>query len=251
MKKISETITIKRYSHGVWEEIEDEIVIEKLMTIVLNDRELITLSVLETDLDALAYGYLFSEGLIRSKDDVSEFSFDEETMTAYLRITEQPLRETGAYTNDSGDYRLTEVKYKEKAFDILPHIAWEAEQILDVMTDFLAPSELFERTGNVHSVVLVQDGKLVARGQDIGRFNAFDKGVGRALLLGIDLGTCMVVTSGRIPSAITKKTIHCGIPMIVSRSAPSNKSIALAKQYRLNMAGFAKPDRVNIYLDYR
>ena len=124
----------------------------------------------------------------------------------------------------------------------------EPDLILGNMNNLLNGTKLFSDKGNIHTVFLSSEDKFLISAEDIGRFNALDKAIGEAILKNINLSNTIVYTSGRIPSSIAMKVINAGIPVIVSRSAPTSETLKLAKKHNLTVIGFAKRDRMNIYL---
>ena len=115
------------------------------------------------------------------------------------------------------------------------------------MRDFNKRSELFLETGGVHSCGLYYGSKMLMFEEDIGRHNALDKIIGKALKEDIDLKDKMVFTSGRISSEILIKTAKREISTIVSRSAPTSLAIDMAKELRINLIGFVRGEKLNIY----
>lgn len=123
----------------------------------------------------------------------------------------------------------------------------DLEIIKKNMIDFNRRSELFQKTGGVHSCGLYFQDEMLVFEEDIGRHNALDKIIGRALLDRIDLEDKMVLTSGRVSSEILIKIARRGISTIVSMSAPTNLAIELAKELSINLLGFVRGERLNIY----
>lgn len=79
--------------------------------------------------------------------------------------------------------------------------------------------------------------------KDLGRHNAFDKAIGRALIKGIDLKRATVFTSGRTPVDMTAKAICAGIPIFASKAVPTDHAIELARKNRLTLICSASPIR--------
>jgi FdhD protein len=107
----------------------------------------------------------------------------------------------------------------------------------------------FERTGGLHATGLFEpDGSLVLVREDVGRHNAMDKVIGRALLDGIvPLGERILCVSGRLSFELVQKAAVAGAPVLVGVGAPSSLAISLADERGMTLAGFARGARVNIY----
>jgi FdhD protein len=107
----------------------------------------------------------------------------------------------------------------------------------------------FERTGGLHATGLFEpDGSLVIAREDVGRHNAMDKVIGRALLDGIvPLGERILCVSGRLSFELVQKAAVAGAPVLVGVGAPSSLAISVADDRGLTLAGFARGARVNVY----
>ena len=106
-----------------------------------------------------------------------------------------------------------------------------AGRIQELANWFRRYSDLHHATGGVHTVALSVDGQdpeLIR--DDVGRHNAADKVVGRALALGVDLGRTVMITSGRISSEIVHKGRRAGISILVSLGAPTHQAVLLARE---------------------
>jgi FdhD protein len=121
----------------------------------------------------------------------------------------------------------------------------EKDYISKVMDSLV--SEVWERTGGVHCSVLFSDGRLVARSEDIGRHNTVDKVVGYAILNNIDLSTCVLGCSGRQPAAMVSKAANARIPIVISRSAATDKGIRTADMAGVTLICFARGNRFTVY----
>lgn len=121
----------------------------------------------------------------------------------------------------------------------LPDLHICPDHILSLSQHLLDASELFRKTGNVHSVMLCRDYAVLYMTEDLDR--------SRALKDRVDFAGTSVYTTGRIPRPIAEKAIWAGIPVIVSRSAPTDLTLELAAEYNLTVIGFARRNRMNIY----
>jgi FdhD protein len=107
----------------------------------------------------------------------------------------------------------------------------------------------FERTGGLHATGLfAADGSLELVREDVGRHNAMDKVIGRALLDGrLPLESSILCVSGRIAFELVQKAAVAGAPILVGVGAPTSLAIALASDRGMTLAGFARGGRVNVY----
>src|SRR4051812_37179851 len=107
----------------------------------------------------------------------------------------------------------------------------------------------FDRTGGMHATGLfTAAGELLCVREDVGRHNAMDKVVGRALLDGtLPLHDRLLCVSGRLSFELVQKAAVAGAPVLVGVGAPTSLAVSLAEEVGLTLAGFARGDRVNVY----
>ena len=247
---------IRRYGDGAYSERMDDVLQEYVLSIYLEDTLLIKLICVPEYLEELVLGYLFSDGLISSAEDVRSIAIDGQTARVKLRegaaavarlIPAAGSEDADTIVTDSGDFVGIPYRFRPPGSVALREAEWDPETLLQNANLLLEKSRVFRETGNVHSVMICRGAELLYFCEDIGRYNAFDKCVGRALKEKADLSRACVYTSGRIPSSIALKTIQAGIPMIVSRSAPTDATLRIAAEYGLTVVGFARGDRFNLY----
>jgi FdhD protein len=105
----------------------------------------------------------------------------------------------------------------------------------------------YRETGGVHSAALAEKDNILIVREDIGRHNTVDKILGYAMLNSINLSDKVILISGRISSEIVLKTIKTKIPMIVSRSAPTDQAVEHARDSNITLIGFVRGQRMNVY----
>jgi FdhD protein len=115
------------------------------------------------------------------------------------------------------------------------------------MEELRKRSQIHRRTGGVHAAALAAVSGLLVFREDIGRHNAVDKVIGACLLQGVPFADKILLSSGRLSSEIIHKAARCGLPIVVSRGAPTDRSVALARERGITLIGFARGDRMNLY----
>lgn len=252
MKK-TEKFPIFRFTDKEKSEFEDVIVREFTLTIFLNGRELVSLLCSPTELKELALGFLFSEGLLQEKEEIEELVVNQEKGVVWVSTKEnkdfvkdlafKKLITSGGgkgvtFSNivDTANCRKVNSQMK-----VLP------QEVFDLVRKMQRQSLLFQSTGGVHSAALCNPRDILIFSEDIGRHNALDKVFGQALLKGIKLKDKIVVTSGRISSEILLKAGRHNLPLVVSRSAPTNLAVKLAKRLGITLIGFVRGKRMNVY----
>jgi FdhD protein len=83
--------------------------------------------------------------------------------------------------------------------------------------------------------------------EGVGRYNAVDKVKGEALMRGIPTGDRLLLSTGRISSEMLLKAARMGVPLVASRTSPTEMAVALAEQLGITVCGYVRPDGLNIY----
>jgi FdhD protein len=249
----TERFSILRLSDNGDSCLEDVVVVESPLTIILNDQELATLLCSPTNLRYLAIGFLFSEGLLKSKEEIKRIAVDERRGVARVE-TEKDAELTGDalfkrfITSGCGRgasfYSAADVQGQAK---VESGLDVSVSDVLNLVQKFQHRSETFRATGGVHSAALCDARDILVFSEDIGRHNAIDKILGECLLNGIGTDDRIVVTSGRISSEILLKVARRNIPLVVSKSAPTSLGLKLAADLGVTLVGFVRGRRMNVY----
>ena len=223
------------------------------LTIMLNGEQLVTVLCSPGELEALAVGFLFSEGFIRAKEEVTGLTLDAERGIVRIRTTgnkavDEKLFGKRVLTTGCGRgmafYSYADLDRKKK---VLSDLQVTPEQVLSLSRRFQGASELYRTTRGVHSAALCDPENILFFAEDIGRHNAVDKILGRCLLEGVAVSDRILITSGRISSEILFKTAGSGIPVLVSKSAPTDMGVDLARELGITLIGFVRGGGMNIY----
>jgi FdhD protein len=230
--------------------VEDAVAIEEPLEIRVDGSALaVTMRTPGAD-EELALGFLFTEGLIgsepRAAGPTRDFAGNVVEVAGPLR------RDPGArrfYTTSScgvcGKGALEEVAVWSPPLAPGPVVA---RSLLAALPDRLVQPG-FERTGGLHATGLFDGrGNLLCAREDVGRHNAMDKVIGRALLDGaLPLGERLLCVSGRLSFELVQKAAVAGAPLLVGVGAPSSLAISLAEDRGMTLCGFARRGRVNVY----
>ena len=199
--------------------------------------------------EELALGFLYGEGLIdRPHAAGPTEDFAGNTVEVAGPLARDP-GERRFYTTSScgvcGKGALEEVAVHSAPLPQGPQVP---RSLLAALPDRLV-QPAFERTGGVHATGLFDvDGGLLLANEDVGRHNAMDKVIGRALLDGaVPLGERILCVSGRLSFELVQKAAVAGAPILVGVGAPSSLAISLADDRGMTLCGFARRGNVNVY----
>ena len=107
--------------------------------------------------------------------------------------------------------------------------------------------EGFQSTGGMHAAGITDSNyNLLYVMEDIGRHNAVDKVIGKALKDNIDISKSQLLLSGRCGWDIVAKASRCGVPNIVSIGACSSLAAKAARYTGVRLISFLKPDNAVI-----
>jgi FdhD protein len=252
-----ETIKILKVMNASGKVLADEVAREAPLTLFVNDIELVTLLCSPIDCKDLAVGFLYSEGVISAFEDIYRLSINDAkgivwvTLKDGVAFSKTDFHRGRAVT--SGCARGQTFAHLMEKLDIPPintHTTFTADQILEMVHRLQSAggdSSLFMRTGCVHVAVLVDAGRVVAYREDIGRHNAVDKVVGHCVIHGIDCSDKAIMVTGRLSSEMVTKAARLGIPLVISRTAPTSSALRIADEAGMTLVGFARGQRMNIY----
>jgi FdhD protein len=202
--------------------------------------------------EELALGFLFGEGLIEGARAVGPSG---DLAANAVEVAGPLARDPGRrrfYTTSScgvcGKGALAEVAVASEPLPPGPRLA--RALLADLPERLSQPA--FERTGGVHATGLFdRAGALLLAREDVGRHNAMDKAIGRALLDGlVPLHEGVLCVSGRLSFELVQKAAVAGCPILVGVGAPSSLAIELAADRAMTLAGFARRGSVNLYCDF-
>jgi FdhD protein len=231
------------------DEGSDAVAVEEPLEIRVDGRALaVTMRTPGHD-EELALGFLYGEGLI---DGPRAAGLTEDLAKNIIEVAGPLLGDPGSrrfYTTSScgvcGKGAIEEVAVHSGPLPPGPYL----DRALAARLPEQLAQPAFERTGGVHATGLFDArGELLLSREDVGRHNAMDKVVGRALLDGLvplhDFALCV---SGRLSFELVQKAAVAGAPILVGVGAPSSLAIELAVERGLTLCGFARGASVNVY----
>lgn len=272
----SQRVDIRRIQAGHDDGAEDQVAIEEPLEIRIgfeaaSGREEKAISVtMRTpgNDEELAVGFLFSEGVLATPDDVIEVWHRSPPVPgdAELRNVIRVDLSTGAdidlarlerhfYTTSScgvcGKTSLEALHTQSRFTDAIANSPFQidADTILTLTRQLEEQQQVFGQTGGLHASGLFDGaGNIGMVREDVGRHNAVDKLIGRLFLDGTlpasDVG---VLVSGRASFELVQKVAMAGVPMLAAVGAPSSLAVDVARDFGITLIGFLRDGRFNIY----
>ena len=210
--------------------------------------------------DELAVGFLRGEGLIEARDDLAAegevtqraAADPDQVVTVRLarRFDTSLLQRNFYATSSCGVCGKAALDFIEvAAAPLAPGPVVAAATLLGLPAALRLAQATFASTGGLHATGRFDvDGDLLCAREDVGRHNAMDKVIGRALLDdALPLATSVLVVSGRASFELVQKAAVAGAPILCAVSAPSSLAVRLAERVGLTLVGFLRDGRFNIY----
>ena len=231
---------------------------EEPVTLVLNGRELVTLLASPGRRRELAAGFLFCEGLVRDPAQLVQIEEDEAGVRVEATGVDLPLLLMEKRVVGSGCGKAVGFLTALDAFAAAarPRSAalssgrpWVQASVLCAAAHAtFAGGGLYACTRGTHAAALFRrTGEMVALSEDIGRHNALDKVIGGRFLAGESLADLFVVVTGRVSSEMVGKILRTPIPLVVSKSVPTDTAVAQAARASLGLVACRGGQRLKVY----
>ena len=259
----SDPYEIVRHEPGqVPRELRDQVAIEEPLEIRVGGRPIsVTMRTPGAD-EALAAGFLLSEGLIRERRDVERIAHcDVESnceggatinavVAQHVALDLVKLTRHVFASSSCGICGSATIDAIRKSFPrIESDLVVDAALIQSLAERLRAAQPTFEATGGLHAAALFDDtGAIRHAAEDVGRHNAVDKVLGKALLADeLPARRSILMVSGRASFEIIQKALAGGVPIVVAISAPSTLAVDLAREVGITLIGFLRPRGFNVY----
>jgi FdhD protein len=228
--------------------VEGGLIEEILLSLYVNGQELATLMCSPIDQEALALGFLYTEGVIRSRDDVKLIRSNVARTLIDIFLDAQPLTLPRRMVRTSAcGGGISRRDLAETYPPLTSDLAITPEVIVARMRDLNDSAHLYQQVRGVHTSILGNAEELLISAEDIGRHNTIDKLAGKALQAGIDTRDSILVTSGRISSEMVGKARQMGVPIVASRTAPTSIAVNLATAWHICVVGYVRQNGMRVY----
>ena len=248
---------IRRYRRGEQTALIDKVVREQRIELMLNGVPLLAMLALPRDVEALALGFLVSEGLWRDRGQLPEVRFDADAGRVRCdgQFDEDALesihRRWTFGTGCGGGGTARDPSRLDQSRPLDSPLTVQPSQLARLAREFGRQTLLYRMTGGVHACGLADTDKLLLFAEDVGRHNAFDKVAGMALQGNMDVSQKIALTTGRLSAEIVAKAIAHGIPVLASSSAPTAMGVQWSRRFGLTLIGFLRGQRMNVYTGYQ
>jgi FdhD protein len=229
------------------EEVEGDIVREQPLSVYVNGEKFLTLLCSPMMLEALVAGYLWMEKVIADVAEITDLQISavdgraEVTLSHPVTLPTERILTSGCGGGITFriDHRL--FPRLESSLRVRP------TELGARMKDLFGAAVHYQRSRGIHGAALADRERLLLVAEDVGRHNAIDKIKGEALLRGIPTEDRLLLSTGRISSEMLLKAARMGVPVVASRTSPTEMAVALAEQLGVTICGYVRPDALNLY----
>jgi len=249
-QKIKE-INVIKYSKGKYSPLDINIVREMPLTINLNGEEVVTILTSSNIYEAMAIGFLISEGLLETINQVESIIVDVNANTVCVFTTKKKSKIIPEKRMVPSGCGMGTVFYHAiDSLNPLPdtNIPMISSDIIhDLMSDLYNISDTYKVSRGVHNTAIADANGILIFQDDIGRHNAVDTLFGIAMIDDLLLNDKILLTTGRITSEIVLKIARMGVPVLISKKSATSLAVELAIKFNITLIGRARVTSFMIY----
>ena len=229
------------------DEVSGEVVREQPLTIFVNGEKFLTLLCSPIDLEPLVVGYLWMEKVIGGPDEIRHLEVSpvdgraEVTLVGAVTLPTERILTSGC--GGGITFRIDHRLFPRLHSSLRVRPA----DLADGMKQLFQAAAQYQRSRGIHGAALSDGTRLLVVAEDVGRHNAVDKVKGQALLEGIPTTDRILLSTGRVSSEMLLKAARMGVPVVASRTSPTEMAVALAEQLNVTVCGYVRPDGLNLY----
>ncbi len=239
--------TYVRVHRGRADEVVGEVVREQPLTVYVNGEKFLTLLCTPIKLDALVVGYLWMEKVIDALDEIVRLEVSPVDGRADVTLARPVTLPTERILTSGCGGGIT-FRIDHRLFPRLASSLRVAPEALSArMKDLFAAAVHYRESRGIHGAALGDAERLLVVAEDVGRHNAVDKVKGEALARGIPTEDRILLSTGRVSSEMLLKAARMGVPVVASRTSPTEMAVALAEQLNITVCGYVRPDSLNLY----
>ena len=228
-------------------EVAAEVVREQPLTVYVNGDKFLTLLCSPMMLDELVIGYLWMEKVIAAREEIVALEVSavdgraDVTLAAPVTLPTERILTSGC--GGGITFRIDHRLFPRLRSSLMVR----PEQLALGMKQLFQAAQHYQKSRGIHGAALYDGERLLVVAEDVGRHNAVDKVKGRALLDGIETRDRILLSTGRISSEMLLKAARMAVPVVASRTSPTEMAVALAEQLNITVCGYVRPDALNLY----
>src|SRR5262247_3666149 len=241
---------MRTYFHvkgGRLDEVKGEVVREQPLTVYVNEERFLTLLCSPFQLEALVVGYLWMEKVIDDLAEISRLDISEIDGRADVALTHPVSLPTERILTSGCGGGIT-FRIDPRLFPRLSSsLRVRPAELGDRMGDLVAASVHYHASRGIHGAALADRERILLAAEDVGRHNAVDKIKGLALQRGVPTTDRILLSTGRVSSEMLLKASRMGVPVVASRTSPTEMAVALAEQLGVTVVGYLRRGSLNLY----
>ena len=229
------------------DEVAGEVVREQPLTIHVNGAKFLTLLCSPIKLEALVVGYLWMEKVIEDLAEITRLDVSPVDGRAEVTLAGPVALPTERILTSGCGGGIT-FRIDHRLFPRLDSALRVAPEALALgMKELFAAAVHYRASRGIHGAALSDGERLLVVAEDVGRHNAVDKVKGEALMRGIPTEDRVLLSTGRVSSEMLLKAARMGVPLVASRTSPTEMAVALAEQLNVTICGYVRGDSLNLY----
>lgn len=243
----SRSIQYREYSQGEWRDVDAALIVETPVSLSVNGVAWLTFLCTPVDLEALAAGFLYNEGIIENAAEIASLRVCEsgDNVDVWLHHAAEKPQDWRRTSGCTGG--VTAVNPRAPRQGLHDEHTFAAARIQQLIGQLFEAQDLYKKAGGVHTSALSDGERVLFASEDIGRHNTLDKISGRMLLEDLWPERKVLLTTGRVSSEMLQKAARLGAPLLISRTSPSSLSVQLAEQWGITLIGYAHHNHFNLY----
>src|SRR2546421_2181147 len=229
------------------DEVAGEVVREQPLSVFVNGEKFLTLLCSPMALEELIVGYLGMEKVIGGREEIARLEVSAVDGRAEVTLTHPVTLPTERILTSGCGGGIT-FRIDHRLFPRLhSRVRVRPAQLADRMKELFQAAVHYQRSRGIHGAALADAERLLIVAEDVGRHNAVDKIKGEALLRGIPTEDRLLLSTGRVSSEMLLKAARMGVPLVASRTSPTEMAVALAEQLNITVCGYVRGDSLNLY----
>ena len=228
-------------------EVAGEVVREQPLSVFVNGEKFLTLLCSPMGLESLVTGYLWMEKVIGDPAEIARLEISPVDGRAEVTLTHPVTLPTERILTSGCGGGIT-FRIDHRLFPRLhSRLRVRPTELAARMKDLFQAALHYQRSRGIHGAALADADRLLIVAEDVGRHNAVDKVKGEALRRGIATEDRLLLSTGRVSSEMLLKAARMGVPVVASRTSPTEMAVALAEQLGVTVCGYVRPDGLNVY----